>query len=57
VFIDMTLVGAVQMPIMQIIDVTFVFDGGVPAAWTVGMGVLIVSFVGAHRGRLLSSAA
>jgi hypothetical protein len=52
----MTLVGTVQMPIMQIVDVTFVFDGGMPAAWTVCMGVLIMCFVGAHRNCLLSSA-
>jgi len=52
----MTLVGAVQMPIMQIIDVAFVFDGGMPAAWTVRMDVLIVRFVSAHRSCLLSSA-
>jgi hypothetical protein len=56
VFIDMTLVGTVKMPIMQIVDVTFVFDGGMSAAWTVCMGVLIVPFVRAHRGCLLSSA-
>jgi hypothetical protein len=31
-FIDMPFVGTVKMPLMQIIDVTFVFDGGVPAA-------------------------
>jgi len=52
----MTLVGGVKMPIMQIIDMTFVFDGGMPAAWTVCMHVLIVRFVGAHRDCLLSSA-
>jgi hypothetical protein len=52
----MTLVGAVQMPIMQIVDVTFVFDGGMPAARTVCMDVLIVRFVCAHRDCLLSSA-
>jgi hypothetical protein len=51
----MTLVGAVKMPIMQIIDVPFVFDGGMPAARTVCMDVLIVRFVGAHRSCLLSS--
>jgi hypothetical protein len=33
-FIDVPLVGTVKMPVMQIIDVSFVFDGGVPAAWT-----------------------
>jgi len=57
VFIDMTLVGTVKMPIMQIIDVTFMFDGGVAAAWTVRMCVLIVGFVDAHLGGLLFSAA
>jgi hypothetical protein len=31
-FIHMPLVGAVKMPLMQIIDVAFVFDRGVPAA-------------------------
>jgi hypothetical protein len=41
---------------MQIIDVPFVFNGGMPAAWTVCMDVLIVRFVGAHRSCLLSSA-
>jgi len=45
----MTLVGAVQMPIMQIVDVTFVFNGGMPATWTVCMDVLIVRFVSGHR--------
>jgi len=53
VFIHMTLVGTVQMPIMQIIDVTFMFDGGMAASWTVGVCVLIVGFVGGHRGCLL----
>jgi hypothetical protein len=57
VFIHMTLVGTVQMPVMQIIDVTFMFDGGMAAAWTVRMGVLIVGFVDAHLGGLLFSAA
>jgi hypothetical protein len=52
-FIHMTLVGTVQMPIMQIIDMTFMFDGGMPAVWTVRMGVLLMRFVGAHRGCLL----
>ena len=31
VFIHMTLMGTVKMPVMQIIDVIFVFDRGVPA--------------------------
>jgi hypothetical protein len=51
--IDMPLVGAVQMPVMQIIDVTFVFDRGMPAAWTVRMGVLVMRFVVAHVTCLL----
>jgi len=55
VFIHMTLVGAVKMPIVQIIDVTFMFDGGMAASWTVRMCVLIVGFVGAHLGGLLFS--
>ena len=53
VFIHMTLVGTVQMPIMQIVDVTFMFDGGMAAAWTVRMCVLTVGFVRAHLGCLL----
>jgi hypothetical protein len=53
VFIDMTLVAAVQMPVMQIIDVAFVFHCGVAASGTVGMGVLIVGWVTAHSGCLL----
>jgi len=56
VFIHMTLMGTVKMPIMQIVDVTFMFDGGMAASWTVGMGVLIVGFVGAHLGGLLFEA-
>jgi hypothetical protein len=31
-FIHVPLVGTVKMPLMQIIDVTFMSDGGVPAA-------------------------
>lgn len=31
-FIHMPLVGTVKMPLMQIIDVAFMFDRGVPAA-------------------------
>jgi hypothetical protein len=31
-FIHMPLVSTVKMPVMQIVDVTFVFDGGVSAA-------------------------
>jgi hypothetical protein len=31
-FIDMPLMGTVKMPVVQIVDVAFVFDRGVPAA-------------------------
>jgi hypothetical protein len=55
VFIDMIMVGAVKMPVVQVIDVIFVFDRGVAASGAVGMGVLIVGFVRAHSGCLLSS--
>jgi hypothetical protein len=47
-FIDMPLMGTVKMPVVQIVDVTFVFDRGVPAAWTMRMWVLIMRFVVAH---------
>jgi len=47
-FIDVPLVSAVKMPLMQIVDMTFVFHRGVPAAWTVRMGMLVVRFVVAH---------
>ena len=53
VFINMTLMGAVKMPVVQIVDVTFVLDGGMAASWTVCMCVLIVGFVGAHPDGLL----
>jgi len=49
VFIDMIMVSAVKMAVVQIIDVTFVFDGGMAASGTVGMNVLIVGFVTGHR--------
>ena len=49
----MALVGTVKMPVMQIVDVTFVLDRDMPAAWTVSMGVLIVRFMVAHFSHLL----
>jgi hypothetical protein len=52
-FIDVPLVGAVKMSVMQIVDVTFVFDRGVAAAWTMRMGVLVMRFVVAHVSCLL----
>jgi len=47
-FIYVPLVSTVKMPLMQIIDVTLVFDRRVSAAWTVRMGMLVVCFVVAH---------
>ena len=38
-FIDMPLVSAVKMPLMQIVDMTFVFHRGAPAARTVRLGM------------------
>jgi hypothetical protein len=38
----------VKMPVVQVIDVTLVFDRSVPAARTMRMGVLIVRLVVAH---------
>jgi hypothetical protein len=52
-FIHVPLVGAVKMSVMQVVDVTFVFDRGVAAAWTVRMGVLVMRFVVAHVTCLL----
>jgi hypothetical protein len=53
VFIHMPLVGTVKMPVMHIVDVTFVLNRYMPAAWTVSMRVLIVRFVVAHLSHLL----
>jgi hypothetical protein len=47
-FIYVPLVSTVKMPLMQIVDVTLVFDRRVSAAWTVRMGMLVVCFVVAH---------
>jgi hypothetical protein len=51
--IYMPLMGAVKMSFMQIIDVTFVFDRGMAAVWTMRMGVLVMRFVVAHVTCLL----
>jgi hypothetical protein len=53
VFIHVPLVGAVKMPVMQIVDVTFVLYADMPAARTVSMRVLIMCFVVAHFSCLL----
>jgi hypothetical protein len=47
-FIHVFSVTTVKMAVVQIIDVTFMLDGGVPAAWTMLMRMLIVGFVIAH---------
>jgi hypothetical protein len=51
--IHMPLMGAVKMSFVQIVDVTFVFDRWMAAAWTVRMGVLVMRFVVAHVTCLL----
>jgi hypothetical protein len=48
VFIYVPLMRTVKMPVMHIINVTFVLNRDMPAAWTVSMRVLIVCFVVAH---------
>jgi hypothetical protein len=52
-FVDVTLMGAVKMSFVQIVDVTFMFDRGMAAAWTVSMGMLVMCFVVAHVTCLL----
>ena len=51
--IHVPLVSAVKMPVMQIVDVTFMLYADMPAARTVSVGVLIMRFVVAHRSCLL----
>ena len=53
VFVHVPLVGTVKMPVMHIVDVTFVLDRDMPAARTVSMRVLIVRFMVAHLSHLL----
>jgi len=53
VFVHVPLMRTVKMPIMQIVDVTFVLYADMPAARTVSVGVLIMRFVIAHRSCLL----
>ena len=52
-FVHVTLMSTVKMSFVQIVDVTFMFDRGVAAAWTVSMGVLVMCFVVAHVTCLL----
>jgi hypothetical protein len=48
VFIHVPLMGTVKMPVMHIVDVTFVLYADMPAARTVSMRVLVMRFVVAH---------
>ena len=43
----------VAVSLVSMMKVAFMFDGGMPAAWTVCMGMLTVRFVSAHRGGLI----
>lgn len=48
-FIDMVAVWMVQMPIMQVVGVTVMGDGRMPAVRSVLMGVMLMDGVVAHR--------
>jgi hypothetical protein len=56
VFIYVPLVGTVKMPVMHIVDVTFVLNRDMAAARAVSMRVLIVRFMVAHLSCLLLAA-
>jgi hypothetical protein len=56
-FIHMLFVNAVEMTVVQIVDMSFVFHNGVTAVRTMRMRMLIVRFVVAHWGVLLRSSA
>ena len=47
VFIDVTFVHVMQMPIVQVVDVAGVLDRGVPAIGPMNMGMVFV--LGCHR--------
>jgi hypothetical protein len=48
-FVDVSVVGPVQVPVVRVVGVPFVLDRDVSAARAVGMGVLRVNAVLAHR--------
>ena len=52
-FVNVTLMSTVKMSFVQIVDVTFMFDRSMAAAWTVSMSVLVMCFVVAHVTCLL----
>jgi hypothetical protein len=49
VFVDVRLMDVVQVPVVEIVDVSFVQHGGVPASGRVRMPVLVVCRVLCHR--------
>ena len=49
VLVDVVAVGMVQVPVVQVVDVTFVGDRDVPAAGSVVVGMARVDVVIAHR--------
>ena len=40
--VNMVAMGVVQMTVMQVVDMTLMQDGGVAAAWTMGVCVVVV---------------
>jgi hypothetical protein len=48
VLIDVIAVDVVKMPVMKIVDVAVVLDGGVAAAFAVDVQVILVDNVYAH---------
>lgn len=52
-FVDVALMSAVQMPVVQVIDVTFMFDRGMPTARTMCVGVTLVCLMITHFQYLL----
>jgi hypothetical protein len=53
-FVDMVPMHMVQMTVVQIVDVAFVTNRGMPAVWTVLMGMIGMVLLGAGGHRLPS---
>ncbi|MDB5041068.1 MAG: hypothetical protein JWN27_1794 [Candidatus Eremiobacteraeota bacterium] len=49
VFVDVRFVDVMEVPVVEIVDVSFVQHGGVPASGRVRMRVLVVCRVVSHR--------
>ncbi len=47
--IDVALVRVVQMAVVEVVDVPVVLNGGVPAVWSVDVGVIGVDVMLGHR--------